>query len=274
MIYDILGERPDLWQGKDIDKNGIPRVAHSYVWELFKMRDTMPQRVFWHDLYRLMDIAVFYRDIHKVRSAHTNSPESARIAREAGNKAKALKLLARYIVRYLKEYGGFSVDRLSVEQFYTDYENHLAFLPLSEWPDIMAESAQEDFKGVKLQGCKQTPFPKGFEDETAKAIYERLKEKGFIDCEESTFLYYFGNAEHRNAPQTERIQWEGQQNEFAYFCMLCSGKRQRINWQSYTQCFEHSFNADGLKGDKNAIENKKEYPSNAQTLEYCVKGEQ
>lgn len=303
-IYSVLAECPDLWQGEGVDEEEITAMAHAYVWELFKMCETMQHRIFWHDFNELLGFKQWYFENNQ-RNAYSSNEKAER--RTETNYIAAMEMLATYIVRYLKEYG-FCFDRGEVAQLYEIQKEAAAFLDASEWPTM---GGQEDFKAVRYT---EPRFNK-FDDKTAKAMYEKLVKNNVIQCEESTFLWYFGQRVDKAQPQRIKIANGILKKEFALLCECLNikaqgfktyeqinissaieeGKRQtelkymaaamkteenktpvikttgKANetkatpWEVFTQIFEADFKFYGKKGKCDLQQNLKNYQSNADT---------
>ena len=79
-------------------------------------------------------------------------------------------------------------------------------------------------------------------DDYAKMICGYFKEYGFIDCEESTFLWYFGETKHREGTHApDKIKWlKNSKSAFGLFCeKLCYfAGANLVDWELVQNAFE------------------------------------
>ena len=81
---------------------------------------------------------------------------------------------------------------------------------VEEWRERYAVKL-EGLKGKdekeKKRYCNVPDCVKSIVNDQAKKIYAGLAKYGYIDCAESTFLWYFGNKTRREAKQPQKIKW-------------------------------------------------------------------
>lgn len=242
-IYTILEESPELWQGGFVNYKEVARVAHDYVCDLFKMdRERQPQ-VFMQDFKEIVrTIAIcnpdkYERCIEDFRGIGESEGDRKAVERQE----EAIMVLGQYIVRYLKEYG-FVLEKKDLESYAGRGKKLLSELMK---PDA-TQAGEKPFDGF--------PDNKHLDQETAKAIFKRLHDNGYIECDDEDFIWYFCDSEYRRIePKPDnKIKWIGEtKKDFAY---LCECLTIRLNGKkTYLQADIDSVRADGAREEHNKI---------------------
>ena len=104
---------------------------------------------------------------------------------------------------------------------------------IEEWRERYAVRL-EGLKG-KIQQVKKTDIRlKPISDNRTKEIFTKLIDYKYIDCEESAFLWYFGEERHRRKEQPRKIKWVGTDIKiFSLFWKLINkfGSDNNVKWK-------------------------------------------
>lgn len=104
---------------------------------------------------------------------------------------------------------------------------------VEEWRERYAVKL-EGLKG-KIQQVKKTDIRlKPISDNRTKEIFTKLIDYKYIDCEESAFLWYFGEERHRRKEQPRKIKWVGTDIKiFSLFWKLINkfGSDNNVKWK-------------------------------------------
>ena len=165
------------------------------------------------------------------------------------DKAKCfiIENLLKFTLCYMRRYN-YHLDAIEIYAFIEcRYAYELDFINSDDWP-VIRPSAEEDFADINFDDeCKKN-YKKAYYDlgdETAKKLYEELKEEGAIgsNCSEQDFLWYFGsNKNRKDKPKPSPIKWQVCNKYLHSLCLLIaiySDKNQltEIKWKVFKQIF-------------------------------------
>lgn len=112
--------------------------------------------------------------------------------------------------------------------------------------NIISESHRE----TKIPAYLEDKNNAGLSEKRAEQILDRLKEKKFIanNCRLEDFRWYFcGKQARKNNKRPNHLKWDGNQNEFAYFCSKLCGSISKdigLSWSIFNEIFENKIKDD------------------------------
>lgn len=190
--YNIIQQHPEWVTSERTPRAAIQNEARRYVRELEGSKNF--SSLITEDLDDLLrqrdatnDFAGVVADGNKAQ-ANTDSPEYLTDRRKA-------QIYAIFIKAVISELSGKAVCTAA---------------QVEEWKERYAVKL-EGLKGKdekeKKRYCNVPDCVKSIVNDQAKKIYAGLAKYGYIDCAESTFLWYFGNKSRREAKQPQKIKW-------------------------------------------------------------------
>lgn len=190
--YNIIQQHPEWVTSERTPRAAIQNEARRYVRELEGSKNF--SSLITEDLDDLLrqrdatnDFAGVVAD-GKTAQANTDSPEYLTDRRKA-------QIYAIFIKAVISELSGKAICTAA---------------QVEEWKERYAVKL-EGLKGKdekeKKRYCNVPDCVKSIVNDQAKKIYAGLAKYGYIDCAESTFLWYFGNKSRREAKQPQKIKW-------------------------------------------------------------------
>ena len=190
--YEVIQQHPEWVESERTPKAAIQERAKRYV-EDYKGNDNFANGITkdLDDLLSLRDATNDFAGVvadGKTAQANTDSPEYLTDRRKA-------QIYAIFVKAVITELSGKAIcTAAQVEEWRERYA-------------VKLEGLKGKDEKEKKRYCNVPDCVKSIVNDQAKKIYAGLAKYGYIDCAESTFLWYFGNKSRREAKQPQKIKW-------------------------------------------------------------------